>query len=195
MNQIMVKMENVPTEVLQDISGKWFDSVLRYLDEETVFDVAVINVLMSLGHEAIVNELVRRQRESEEQSGAPVMVPCEPFSDVEVDAAVASLFGGVLDVSMEGSSSDEELEASKVEEEPVEWFDLANLEDHVMRKDVDYFAQDEVPYIQCFASAGETVGSMKRCGWTRFRCRIEDAPQQAAEPNELVLDYPDNMPF
>lgn len=111
MNQIMVKMENVPTEVLQEISGKWFDSVLRHLAEETVFDVAVINVLMSLGHEAIVNELVRRQREAEEQSGAPVMVPCEPFSDVEVDAAVASLFGGVLDVSMEGSSSDEELGA------------------------------------------------------------------------------------
>lgn len=216
-----VLMKDVPTEVLMELSGKSFDWFLSFLSAETVFDVSAINVLMSLGHEAIVNELVRRQREAEEQSGAPVVVPCveDMLADPEVDRVVASLFGGVLDVSMEGSSSDEELEAleqrlddmavtTKGDEQPderpqgatpnkctVKWFDLTNLDDHVLRRNIDYFEKDNGHFVYCFASAGETVGEMKKHGWRLFRCRDEDAPQQAAEPIELVFDDPDNTPF
>lgn len=61
-----------------------------------------------------------------------------------------------------------------------EWFDLTPFDEHVLRENVDYFlsAIDAGAWKVVRVLDGETVGDIKDCGYTLFRCLLKDAPPE-----------------
>lgn len=107
-------LKEIPGDVLSEIVSQNGDWLLYYLKINTLFDVDRIGFVMTLGRRAAQEELERRQREADEQSGATAVetaVDADPFD-------LSSLLGGVVDVSMEGSTPDESFEETPIPEYP-----------------------------------------------------------------------------
>lgn len=98
----------IPLETLEELAPKRADWVLAMLQRETIFDVGAIALLLNLGQQAIHAELERRRS----------LVP-GPVEQPEVDAALAAMFGGVLNVSIEGSEEPEEIAVVEAPREPM----------------------------------------------------------------------------
>lgn len=105
-------LRHIPVDVLMEIVNQNADWLLRYLKAHTLFDVDRIGFVMTLGRRAAIEELERRERESFEQVGAPP-VDGDPF-----DLQAESIFGGVIDVSMEDSTPAESFEETSIPEYP-----------------------------------------------------------------------------